>query len=178
MKKDNTGDLSAAKSPSAETFDGNNSDVAVDDNSEANIKGIRSETKDISDAEIINKSKAETTKGALIASGVLPDPKNVGARKPLVDAIHEEVTGEKAPAVQEKVQLTAEEQKSILDHHSQQGSIALGIINSMVGNSDVSLTALPSKLVDRAYALTDELQKALDLRYHNDLLDAYNKKNA
>ena len=128
-------------------------------------------------------AKVTLTREELVNKGVLP-PKGEIKRRPLAEAVTEQVKKVVQPEapVQETAQPTQEQvsgeyQQQILQHHSQQGAIALELIKAMLANDNIGLKTNADKLVERAYAITDSLQKTLDARHQKGLLDAFVTQN-
>lgn len=181
-----------------ETFDGGDSSVAVDDNEQ--VAKIPPKFAGVEDAEIsepqgpdsdeegedeVDKNPTDTdaitlTRDDLVKKGVLP-PNAGPKRRPLATAVNEQVNKTAAPQKPPKPaqkQLDDDYQEKINKHHSQQGSIALELIKSMLGNDSVGMKTNPKKLVERAYEITDELQKEIDARHKQGLMDAFVKLNS
>ena len=124
--------------------------------------------------EPLTVSREELEKKGVLPPGTQPKrPK----KNPVADAVQKEVGTPQMPPPQAQNQLSEDDQKKIWDHQSQQGSIALKLIEAMLSNPTLSNKKKPKDLVDNAYAIVDELQSTLDKRHKDALMEAFSKLN-
>ena len=204
-KKDKTGDLTKELKEELETFDGADPEVSVED---GEVASPPPKDVDVVDAEIIEDEpeqgedvddepdmpeepkvdKAVTmSREELEAAGVIPPgpkkPKQPEAVKkdPLAEAVQAEVGAPQPQVAQPQMQpaqLTQQQQDEIFQHQSQQGSIALKLIEAQLANASTGSKAKPEALVERAYKIVDALQGELDKRHKDALMKAFTELNS